>query len=122
MAGNPLVCNCNLQWYHQMAISQIHHPGLKTTLTSMNQLYPEIMDLDQVTCRVLNTSDPKQEFTQTLTQLQEEDFLCPYKTHCLALCLCCDFLACDCQVTFFYFYSKANKVRSQQTNFASNPA
>ena len=54
-----------------------------------------------MTCRVLNTTDPTQEHIQTLTQLKEEEFLCPYTTHCLALCLCCDFLACDCQVKVF---------------------
>ena len=71
--------------------------------SSMNQMYPEIPDLAQVTCRVLNTTDPSQFFRQTLTQLDEKDFLCSYKTHCLALCLCCDFLACDCQVRPFIF-------------------
>ena len=54
-----------------------------------------------MTCRVLNTTDPTQDYIQTLTQLKEEEFLCPYTTHCLALCLCCDFLACDCQVKLF---------------------
>ena len=48
MSGNPLVCNCHLQWFHQMASAQLHHPGLMsstsmTSMTSMNQLYPQIM-------------------------------------------------------------------------------
>jgi hypothetical protein len=80
-----------------MATMQLHH---QQPLASMNQLYPEIPDLDQVTCRVLNASFPSDHYIQTLTQMDEEDFLCPYETHCLALCLCCDFLACDCQVFF----------------------
>ena len=54
--------------------------------------------MDQITCRVLNTTNPNLQFTHSMTQLVKEDFLCPYTTHCLALCLCCDFLACDCQV------------------------
>ena len=99
LAGNPLICNCNLQWFHQVATVQLQNPGLPAqSLTSMNQLYPEIPDFEHVTCRVLNTSDPSKHYLQSFTQLDEEEFLCPYETHCLALCLCCDFLACDCQV------------------------
>lgn len=26
------------------------------------------------------------------------EFLCPYSVHCFALCMCCDFLACDCRM------------------------
>ena len=62
MAGNPLVCNCHLQWFHQMASAQLHHPGLlsTTSLSSMNQLYPEVMDLDQVCTMIF---DFKNNFT-----------------------------------------------------------
>ena len=97
--------------------------------SSMNQMYPEIPDLAQVTCRVLNTTDPSQFFRQTLTQLDEKDFLCSYKTHCLALCLCCDFLACDCQVRPFIFicsrqmtkwYKKARYIYSSHGNTDRN--
>ena len=97
--------------------------------SSMNQMYPEIPDLAQVTCRVLNTTDPSQFFRQTLTQLDEKDFLCSYKTHCLALCLCCDFLACDCQVRPFIFicsrqmtkwYKKARHICSSHGNTDRN--
>ena len=33
-----------------------------------------------------------------LPQVQLSEFLCPYSTHCFALCMCCDFFACDCRM------------------------
>ena len=34
-----------------------------------------------------------------LVDAPAEDFLCAYKTHCFALCHCCDYDACDCEMT-----------------------
>ena len=34
-----------------------------------------------------------------LVEATSSDFLCPYRTHCFALCHCCDFDACDCEMT-----------------------
>ncbi len=33
-----------------------------------------------------------------LPEVQLSEFLCPYATHCFALCMCCDFFACDCRM------------------------
>lgn len=33
-----------------------------------------------------------------LVEATSTDFLCPYRTHCFALCHCCDFDACDCEM------------------------
>ena len=33
-----------------------------------------------------------------LPRVQLSEFLCPYSTHCFALCMCCDFFACDCRM------------------------
>ena len=33
-----------------------------------------------------------------LVDLRPEDFLCPYEMHCFALCHCCEFYACDCDM------------------------
>ena len=32
-------------------------------------------------------------------EASSSDFLCPYRTHCFALCHCCEFDACDCEMT-----------------------
>ena len=82
-----------------MASAQLQHYAM---IPSMNQLYPEVPDLDLIQCRLLNVSRPSVPAVVDLTRLQEQDFLCPYQTHCLALCLCCDFLACDCQVRLLF--------------------
>ena len=100
LAGNPLLCDCHLQWFYQMASAQLQHYAM---IPSMNQLYPEVPDLDLIQCRLLNVSRPSVPAVVDLTHLQEQDFLCPYQTHCLALCLCCEYLACDCQVRLLFF-------------------
>ena len=33
-----------------------------------------------------------------VTEIQPQEYLCPYETHCFALCMCCDFFACDCRM------------------------
>ena len=33
-----------------------------------------------------------------VAEVQPQEFLCPYETHCFALCMCCDFFACDCRM------------------------
>ena len=89
------MCDCHLHWFHQMANAQLQHYAL---IPSMNQLYPEVPDLDSIQCRALNVSSSEYSVVD-LTHLQAQDFLCPYQTHCLALCQCCEYLACDCQVS-----------------------
>jgi len=33
-----------------------------------------------------------------VSAVRPEEFLCTYETHCFALCMCCDFFACDCRM------------------------
>ena len=33
-----------------------------------------------------------------VSAVRPSEFLCPYETHCFALCMCCDFFACDCRM------------------------
>ena len=33
-----------------------------------------------------------------MSEIQPQEFLCPYEKHCFALCKCCDFFACDCRM------------------------
>ncbi|KAF2350967.1 Leucine-rich repeat, partial [Trinorchestia longiramus] len=35
----------------------------------------------------------------SLNQVKPSQFLCQYETHCFALCHCCEFDACDCEMT-----------------------
>ena len=60
---------------------------------------PRVADLDLTTCTVVNQTDVGQTFNKSLVRVRPEEFLCKYETHCLNLCMCCDFLACDCQMS-----------------------
>lgn len=84
IGGNPFNCDCTMEWLHR--INQLSH---------LRQ-HPRIMDLDTVTCRL---SYSRGEVNRLLLDLKPSQFLCPYETHCFALCHCCDFDACDCEMT-----------------------
>lgn len=58
--------------------------------------YPHIMDLETIYCKLLHNRD--RSFIP-LIDAEPVHFLCTYKTHCFALCHCCDFDACDCEQT-----------------------
>ncbi|XP_046420852.1 toll-like receptor Tollo [Neodiprion virginianus] len=84
IGDNPIFCDCNMEW-----------------LPAVNELarlrqHPRIMDLDSVTCEMSHArASPR----RPLLSLKPRDFLCHYETHCFALCHCCDFDACDCEMT-----------------------
>lgn len=54
------------------------------------------MDLETIYCKLLHNRD--RSFIP-LIEAEPVHFLCTYKTHCFALCHCCDFDACDCEMT-----------------------
>lgn len=84
IGNNPFYCDCKMEW-----LLRINH------LSNLRQ-YPQVLDLDDVTCELAHArgSPP-----QPLQRLKPSNFLCPYQTHCFALCHCCDFDACDCEMT-----------------------
>ena len=84
IGGNPIFCDCNMEWLHRM--HQIS--GLRQ--------HPRVMDLDKVTCTLPYPRG--QENRVSFLETQPSQFLCPYTSHCFALCQCCDFIACDCQM------------------------
>ena len=81
VSGNPLLCDCTLQW----------------TLTSAR-----VADLSSVTCS--QSSHHSQAGAETsglvsLASASPAQFLCHYTTHCFSLCRCCGFFACDCRMS-----------------------
>ena len=56
------------------------------------------MDLEGIYCRLLHSSRPQRSYVP-LVEATPANFLCTYETHCFALCHCCDFDACDCEMT-----------------------
>ena len=73
LAGNPLLCDCSLQW----------------TLTTHS-----LADLDSLTC----SHHSQTGLVSPLVSASQAEFLCHYEVHCFSLCKCCGFLACDCRM------------------------
>lgn len=84
IGGNPFQCDCTMEWL-----------PIINNMTSMRQ-YPRVMDLENVLCKMTNTRSGTH---VPLTNLKTSDFLCEYETHCFAICHCCDYDACDCEMT-----------------------
>ncbi|XP_022129543.2 toll-like receptor 7 [Pieris rapae] len=87
IGGNPIDCDCSMEWL-----------PLINNMTATRQ-YPRIMDLENVLCKMTHTRSVTH---VTLSNLKATDFLCTYETHCFTLCHCCDYVACDCQMTCPY--------------------
>ncbi|CAH1373655.1 unnamed protein product [Tenebrio molitor] len=84
LGGNPFHCDCSMEWLHPV------------NNMSASRQYPRVMDLDNVMCKMTHSRGMAH---MPLTRAKTSDFLCEYETHCFALCHCCDFDACDCEMT-----------------------
>ena len=85
LGGNPFLCDCNLEWLK--SINNGDRPGH----------YPVVRDLESIYCKLIYS--PDHEAYTPLVEAKAIDFLCSYSTHCYATCHCCDFDACDCEMT-----------------------
>ncbi|KAG5308112.1 TOLL protein, partial [Acromyrmex insinuator] len=83
IGGNPFICDCTTEWLQRI-----------NSLTLRQ--HPRVMDLESVYCRL--PYDRHKSFIPLL-EAKSSQFLCTYKAHCFALCHCCDFDACDCEMT-----------------------
>ncbi|XP_060524407.1 toll-like receptor 6 [Cylas formicarius] len=84
IGGNPFHCDCTMEWLQR--INKLDH---------LRQ-HPRVMDLESIYCKLLYNRDNNY---LPLIEAESSQFLCTYKTHCFALCHCCDFDACDCEMT-----------------------
>ncbi len=84
VSSNPYYCDCTMEWLQRI-----------NNLDTSTRQYPRIVDLEQVMCQL-----PFMRHNQLvpLTKANSSNFLCKYKSHCFALCHCCDFDACDCEM------------------------
>ncbi|XP_008560798.1 toll-like receptor 7 [Microplitis demolitor] len=84
IGGNPFNCNCSMDWLPVI-----------NNMSALRQ-HPRVMDLDNAMCRI---SGPRGTAIVPASIARPEQFLCRYEAHCFALCHCCDFDACDCEMT-----------------------
>ncbi|XP_050314229.1 toll-like receptor 6 [Anthonomus grandis grandis] len=84
IGGNPFMCDCTMEWLQR--INKLDH---------LRQ-HPRVMDLESIYCKLLHNRENNY---MPLIDVESSQFLCTYKTHCFALCQCCDFDACDCEMT-----------------------
>ena len=84
LTGNPIECNCEMVWFKSInSPDNLHN-------------YPLVSDIESIYCKLVYA--PERAFVP-LVEADNEQFLCPYTTHCFALCQCCDFDACDCEMS-----------------------
>ncbi|XP_041980017.1 toll-like receptor 6 [Aricia agestis] len=83
ISGNPFVCDCSMEWIQR--INYLSH----------SRQYPRVLDLDKAVCSMVHS---RTKTKKMIIDMSPSDFLCPYESHCFALCHCCDFVACDCEM------------------------
>lgn len=83
VSQNPYLCDCNMEWLQRMG-----------SLDESRQ-YPRIVDIEDIMCTLTFS---RRKTIVPLIKAQSSQFLCRYKSHCFALCHCCEFDACDCEM------------------------
>ncbi|KAL4148166.1 hypothetical protein QTP88_002450 [Uroleucon formosanum] len=84
IGGNPFECDCSMDWL----------PAVNN-MTQLRQ-NPKVMDLDNVVCK---TTDSRGSEVVPILSAGPSQFLCKYETHCFTVCKCCEYDACDCEMT-----------------------
>ncbi|XP_043481316.1 toll-like receptor Tollo [Leptopilina heterotoma] len=85
IGDNDYLCDCSMEWLQEVNNNQ-----------SENRNQPQVMDLESIYCKLLY--DREHQYVP-LVEASHSQFLCKYEDHCLVLCHCCDFDACDCEMT-----------------------
>lgn len=85
IGGNPYLCDCTMEW-----LQKVNDVGNRA------RTQPKLVDLESIYCQLLYNRGRK---FVPLVEAKPYQFLCKYQTHCFALCHCCDFDACDCEMT-----------------------
>jgi len=88
IGGNPIICTCENEFLQSFANGR---------LDKRIRQYPAIMDLESVYCKLVYHRSKS--FVPITEADPSSDFLCSYRSHCFQTCGCCEFDACDCEMT-----------------------
>ena len=96
--GNPIKCDCHMAWFKSINEGATASDVASNTevTNSLTQNLPRVADLESIYCQLLYSRDKT---FVPLVEAATDEFLCTYKTHCFALCHCCEYDACDCEMT-----------------------
>ena len=96
LGGNPIECNCDMVWF-----KSVNDAAEGSSDGGHNHNYPRVVDIESIYCRLVYAHGKGESGGAfvPLVEARNEQFLCPYETHCFALCKCCDFDACDCEMS-----------------------
>ncbi|XP_058799427.1 toll-like receptor Tollo [Phymastichus coffea] len=84
IGDNDYLCDCTMEWLQRV------------NRQNQNRVQPRVMDLESIYCKLLYD---RERLYVPLVEASHSQFLCKYDTHCFAICHCCDFDACDCEMT-----------------------
>ncbi|XP_043266804.1 toll-like receptor Tollo [Venturia canescens] len=84
IGDNQYLCDCTMEWLQRV------------NKQSQSRIQPRVMDLESIYCQLLYD---REQMYVPLVEASHSQFLCKYEAHCFALCHCCDFDACDCEMT-----------------------
>lgn len=84
IGDNDYLCDCTMEWLQRV------------NRQDQNRVQPNVIDLESIYCELLYD---RERLYVPLVEASHSQFLCKYDTHCFALCHCCDFDACDCEMT-----------------------
>ena len=96
MTGNPLHCDCHIEWLRNI-----------NELSEQRRQLPKLMDMKKMKCTMEHNHEQEAQddviITKALFELNSNDFLCKYESHCHALCQCCkdedESAECKCEMT-----------------------
>uniref|UniRef100_A0A6V7LC47 TIR domain-containing protein n=1 Tax=Bracon brevicornis TaxID=1563983 RepID=A0A6V7LC47_9HYME len=84
IGDNQYLCDCTMEWLQRV------------NKQNQSRIHPHVKDLESIYCKLLYD---RERMYVPLVEASHSQFLCKYESHCFALCHCCDFDACDCEMT-----------------------
>ncbi len=81
LAGNPLHCDCHMEWLRNI-----------NELSEQRRQLPKLMDMNKIRCTMEHNHEQKNHddvAIKSFNELNSNDFLCKYENHCHTLCQCC---------------------------------